>query len=111
MATAQGPLCHEPVQGLAVFIEEVVINKSHGSGTATPTEVPGAAEVSTSTKLTNLTGEVIKVVRDNFKAGFLDWSPRLLLAMYSCEIQASSKLLPTTSMTIHIIHDEKSQTN
>lgn len=41
--------------------------------------------------LGRLTGEVIKTVRDAIRQGFLDWSPRLLLAMYSCEIQASSK--------------------
>lgn len=91
LATAQGPLCHEPVQGVAVFIEEVIINHSNGSGTATPTDLTFTSELSANTRLTNLTGEVIKVVRDSFKAGFLDWSPRLLLAMYSCEIQASSE--------------------
>lgn len=41
--------------------------------------------------LGRLTGEVIKTVRDSIRQGFLDWSPRLLLAMYSCEIQASSE--------------------
>lgn len=41
-----------------------------------------------------LTGEVIKSVREAIGQGFLDWSPRILLAMYSCEIQASSKPFP-----------------
>ena len=41
--------------------------------------------------LGRLTGEVIKTVQTAIKQGFIDWSPRLLLAMYSCEIQASSK--------------------
>jgi ribosome assembly protein 1 len=40
-----------------------------------------------------LTGEVIKTTRDSIKAGFLDWSPRIMLAMYSCEIQASTDVL------------------
>lgn len=34
--------------------------------------------------------EVITVVQNAIKQGFLDWSPRLLMAMYSCDIQASS---------------------
>ena len=38
-----------------------------------------------------LTGEVIRNVRDFIRQGFLDWSPRVLLAMYKCEIQASSE--------------------
>lgn len=43
--------------------------------------------------LGRLTGEVIKTVRDSIRQAFLDWSPRLLLAMYSCEIQASTEVL------------------
>lgn len=74
LATAQGPLCSEPIQGIAVFIEDVSVTKT------------GEEE------LVRLTGEVIKSTRDAVWQGFLDWSPRLLLAMYSCEIQASSKL-------------------
>lgn len=79
LATAQGPLCAEPVQGIAVFLEDVSINM-HAEEESNPRE-----------KLGRLTGEVIKTVRDSIRQGFLDWSPRMLLAMYSCEIQASSR--------------------
>jgi len=79
LATAQGPLCNEPVQGIAVFLEEVTLTPSMDD------------ESSARDKLGRLTGEVIKTVQQAIKQGFLDWSPRLLLAMYSCEIQASSK--------------------
>lgn len=79
LATAQGPLCNEPVQGIAVFLEEVTVTPSTDD------------ESSARDKLGRLTGEVIKTVQQAIKQGFLDWSPRLLLAMYSCEIQASGK--------------------
>jgi len=79
LATAQGPLCHEPVRGIAVFLEEVTVT-SASEDDSSPREMLG-----------RLTGEVIKTVRDSIRQGFLDWSPRLLLAMYSCEIQASSR--------------------
>ncbi len=78
LATAQGPLCHEPIQGIAVFLEEVTVT------------APSDEESSAREKLGHLTGETIKLVRESIRQGFLDWSPRLLLAMYSCEIQASS---------------------
>ncbi|KAL8817020.1 MAG: hypothetical protein Q9223_004071 [Gallowayella weberi] len=81
LATAQGPLCSEPCQGLAVFLEEVSI-------AATMDEESSSRDMSG-----RLTGEVIKTVRDSIRQGFLDWSPRLLLAMYSCEIQASTEVL------------------
>ncbi|QSS55197.1 translocation elongation factor [Histoplasma capsulatum var. duboisii H88] len=75
LATAQGPLCSEPIQGIAVLIEDVSVTKT------------GEEE------LGRFTGEVIKSARDAVWQGFLDWSPRLLLAMYSCEIQASTEVL------------------
>ena len=77
LATAQGPLCNEPVQGIAVFLEEVTITPSTDD------------ESSARDTLGRLTGEVIKTMQQAVRQGFLDWSPRLLLAMYSCEIQAS----------------------
>lgn len=79
LATAQGPLCNEPVQGVAVFLEDIKVSPFD--------EAPASRE-----GLGRLTGEVIKSVRDSIGQGLLDWSPRLLLAMYSCEIQASGQL-------------------
>ncbi|KAG0648767.1 Elongation factor 1 [Hyphodiscus hymeniophilus] len=81
LATAQGPMCNEPVQGIAVFLEEVTLTPSIDD------------DSSPRDKLGRLTGEVIKTVQQAIKQGFLDWSPRLLLAMYSCEIQASEEVL------------------
>lgn len=82
LSTAQGPLCNEPVQGLAVFIENITI-----------TTAPSLDGDVTSESFGRATGEIIKITRDSIRQGFLDWSPRLLLALYSCEIQASSKLI------------------
>lgn len=75
LATGQGPLCHEPVQGIAVFLEDVAVHAGEEDAI----------------DLGRLTGEAIRLVRESISQGFLDWSPRILLAMYSCEIQASSK--------------------
>jgi ribosome assembly protein 1 len=81
LATNQGPLCNEPVQGMAVFIEDISVTQPEGSG---------EDNASARDQLGRLTGEVIKTVQQSIHKGFLDWSPRLMLAMYSCEIQASS---------------------
>lgn len=90
LATNQGPLCHEPVQGIAVFIEEVTVT-------------PSDEETSARDSLGRLTGEVIKTVQQSIRQGFLDWSPRIMLAMYSCEIQASSKSLELPLFLIYSI--------
>jgi ribosome assembly protein 1 len=78
LATAGGPCCAEPVQGIAVFLEDVTLN------------IPDDESAQDRGRLT---GEVIKAVRSSIHQGFLDWSPRMLLAMYSCEIQASTDVL------------------
>ena len=79
LASANGPLCSEPLQGVAVFLEELSLS-TQADANETAIEASG-----------RLTGEIIRTVRDFIRQGFLDWSPRMLLAMYSCEIQASSK--------------------
>ncbi|RAK95248.1 GTPase RIA1 [Aspergillus ibericus CBS 121593] len=76
LATGQGPLCQEPMQGVAVFLEDLSVNASDED-----------------LDLGRLTGEAIRLVRDSISQGFLDWSPRIMLAMYSCEIQASTEVL------------------
>ncbi|KAF3930533.1 hypothetical protein ABW19_dt0202315 [Dactylella cylindrospora] len=80
-ATFQGPLCHEPMQGVAVFLEEVKV------------EISDEEVEALRMKIGQLIGEIITAVTSAIRQGFLDWSPRLLMAMYSCEIQASTEVL------------------
>lgn len=80
LSTAQGPLCQEPMQGVAVFVDDVTL---HLEG-----DESGARE-----NLGRLTGEVIKAFQAAIRSGFLDWSSRLMLAMYTVEIQASTEVL------------------
>lgn len=74
MATFQGPLCAEPTVGMGWIVEEITYN---------PTENAPPAVV----------GALISSVRDAARAGLLDWSPRIKLAMYTCDIQASTDVL------------------
>lgn len=76
IATFQGPLCAEPVMGMAYFLDEVKQN-------------PEAAH----TQSGQIIGSLISAVRDACRAGLLDWSPRLKLAMYTCDIQATTEVL------------------
>lgn len=78
LATSQGPMCNEPMQGVAVFLEDLHTDLS---------------EEDVSANMGRLTGEIIRTVRESIRQGFLDWSPRIMLAMYSCEIQASAEVL------------------
>lgn len=76
-----GPLCGEPVHGTCTFIESFTV-------TVAPDE-----EDSFRSRLTQTYGHLISAFRETFKRGFLEWSPRLMLAMYSCDVQASTEVL------------------
>ncbi|KAK4553886.1 Cytoplasmic GTPase/eEF2-like protein (ribosomal biogenesis) [Recurvomyces mirabilis] len=78
LATYQGPMCNEPLQGVAVILEDICTHCSDDEA---------------SQNVGRLTGEIIRTTRESIRQGFLDWSPRILLAMYSCEIQASAEVL------------------
>ncbi|KAJ2701237.1 Cytoplasmic GTPase/eEF2-like protein (ribosomal biogenesis) [Coemansia sp. IMI 209128] len=77
LATQSGPLCFEPLVGVAITIKSLVSNLGTSDSVGT----------------SGLSGQIISAVRDAIKAGFLHWSPRLHLAMYTCDIQATSEVL------------------
>ncbi|KAJ7069984.1 translation elongation factor 2 [Mycena amicta] len=81
LATFQGPLCNEPVEGMAYFVESVDIDRE------------SLTKEIEQNRVAQVTGSVISAVRDACRNGLLDWSPRLMLAMYSCDIQASTEVL------------------
>lgn len=80
LAMAQGPLCSEPIQGVAVFVDDVTLSVAEDGSSARE-------------NLGRLTGEIIKAFQSSVRSGFLDWSPRIMLAMYTVEIQASTEVL------------------
>ncbi|KAJ1960593.1 Cytoplasmic GTPase/eEF2-like protein (ribosomal biogenesis) [Dipsacomyces acuminosporus] len=80
LATSSGPVCFEPLAGVAVTIKSFAHNGSR------------VAE-SDNSSASVLSGQIISTVRDAIKIGFLHWSPRLYLAMYTCDIQATSEVL------------------
>ncbi|EIN12824.1 P-loop containing nucleoside triphosphate hydrolase protein [Punctularia strigosozonata HHB-11173 SS5] len=81
LATFQGPLCAEPVMGMAYFIQALQVDRT------------GIEEERQQNRIAQVTGSFISAVKDACRNGFLDWSPRLMLAMYTCDIQASTDVL------------------
>ena len=100
LATAQGPLCHEPIQGIAVFLESFTVQQH----TAAAETSDLSHSHSTTENLGRLTSEVIKTTQQAIHTGFNDWSPRLMLAYYSCEIQCSTEVLGRTYSTLSRLH-------
>lgn len=97
LATHEGPLLREPVQGIAVFVQEINTDFSDGS--------------SEEEEIVNLSGRILTSTRDSIHKLFLDWSPRIMLAMYSCDIQLSAEVLGKVYAVVqrrrgHIINEE-----
>ena len=94
MATFQGPLCAEPVVGMAWVVEKIELNREgEDSEQSEPWLVAGTLIEAGRGRMSAVVGALISSVRDACRLGMLDWSPRIKLAMYTCDIQASSKII------------------
>lgn len=86
------------MQGVAVFLERIDYTPHQASRPESPSEEgEGGARLNGSgpdaSETGRLTGELIVSARETIRSAFLDWSPRILLAMYSCTIQATPEVL------------------
>lgn len=109
LGTSKGPLCAEPVEGVSYFVESLrydtqMVEAEKGEDLASY----GMNKVLTSLSLVQNTmpqviGSLITAVQDACRNGLLDWSPRLKLAMYTCDIQASSTSEPLHQRSLNRI--------
>lgn len=86
LTTLTGPLCAEPMTGVCFIVQGVEFHPEemvHANGEA----------VDVRSRIHVIQGQVISAAKEAYKQGFLDWSPRLLLAMYTCDIQANAEVL------------------
>ncbi|KAL0870582.1 hypothetical protein ABMA27_005545 [Loxostege sticticalis] len=79
LATLAGPLCEEPMMGVAFCVEEWTLEKSEaedGSHTFGP-----------------LSGQIVSAVKEGCRKAFQVQPQRLMAAMYSCDIVVDQKVL------------------
>lgn len=85
LAVSEGPLAKEPVQGMCVVLEEV--------SEVTEEDIASSEDVQYQRDIVDVSGRLITSSRDVIHEGFMDWSPRMMWAMYSCDIQTSVDVL------------------
>lgn len=78
LSTNEGPLAAEPLQGVVVLLNESSILSNENDDDS---------------NIINLPGRIITHTRDLIHKNFLRNGPRLQLAMYTCDIQASAEVL------------------
>jgi len=77
LATVAGPLCDEPLMGVAFIVDEWEIDKTiSDSGVYGP-----------------LSGQIVSLSKECCKKAFQLQPQRLMAAMYSCDIQAKAEIL------------------
>ncbi|KAF8333498.1 translation elongation factor 2 [Cantharellus anzutake] len=81
VATFQGPMCGEPLEGVAFFLESLEYDASQMEGE------------NVNAKKAQISGSLVSLSKETCRTAMLDWSPRLMLAIYSCDIQASNDVL------------------
>lgn len=99
IATFQGPLCAEPMEGLAFSIESIDFDAAQfDSENRTYLHlardvwsfIHSTGDFLGSAKMAQVGGSLVTASKEACRNGFLDWSPRLKMAIYTCDIQASS---------------------
>ncbi len=93
LATLAGPLCEEPLHGVAFIVEDVSILIG-----PLPTSVSSEGENSgESSNLQQqygpLTGQIMSAVKDGCRRAFQTQPQRLMAAMYNCSIQVSGEVV------------------
>ncbi|OLL25980.1 Ribosome assembly protein 1 [Neolecta irregularis DAH-3] len=97
LSVLYGPLCSEQVEGIACFIEKIELS------------IP--QDENDRSRISQLSGQVISATRDGIRQAFLEYSPRLMLAMYTCDIQTSPDVLGKVYAVVsqrrgHIVSEE-----
>lgn len=85
LSVNEGPLANEQVQGMCVVLEDI--------HEMTENEISEIDDPHYQVDEPNLSGRLITTTRDCIHKSFLDWSPRIMWAMYTCDIQTSVDVL------------------
>ncbi|XP_017969822.1 PREDICTED: elongation factor-like GTPase 1 [Theobroma cacao] len=85
LATAAGPLCDEPMWGLAFVVEAYISSSTGQASESEPNQQPEQYGL--------FTGQVMTAVKDACRAAVLQRKPRLVEAMYFCELNTPTEYL------------------
>jgi ribosome assembly protein 1 len=105
VATEAGPLCAEPMLGVAFVLEsleligveesylEAASDKEDESETANESESDDEVDLKRQRIIMNTCGQLISTVKEACHVAFLFYAPRLYVSMYSCDIQTTPEMM------------------
>ncbi len=98
LATLAGPLCEEPLFGVAFILEDFSIMIDHSS-----TPLFNGSDIDDNSNLQrcgSLTGQIMSAVKDGCRRAFMNQAQRLMAAMYNCSIQVSGEVVGKCNVDI-----------
>ena len=90
--TASGPLAGEPVWGCAFIIEEAILRRSNDDMAISPVSSVAGAGAGAGSALLLSQGALMASARDAYRCAFASGAPRLVEALFSCELHCSGGL-------------------
>ncbi|KAH7443739.1 hypothetical protein KP509_02G048900 [Ceratopteris richardii] len=93
LTTAAGPLCEEPMWGLAFTIEAVLLATPKGMQNDDFMRTSDNGPTPTVDQYGPFSGQVMTTVKEACRAAMLAKSPRLVEAMYFCEVSTPTEFL------------------
>lgn len=95
LATLAGPLCEEPLFGVAFIIENLTLTVD---STLFPSPLVETKNDDIDFHLQSgpLSGQIISTVKDGCRRAFQNQPQRLMVAMYNCSIQVSGEVVGTS---------------
>ena len=97
LASLAGPLCEEPMMGIAFIVEDWSID-SGSDNTEGGMESENLPTSTTSQPFGPFSGQIMSAVRDACRKAFQAQPQRLMVAMYSCSIQVNAEVLGKKSV-------------
>lgn len=93
MACAGGPLCRDPMMGVAFIIDDFTLLPSSSSTSSSSDSSSAPLAASAGLSSLSLSGQLITVMRETCLKAFSQSSPRLMEAMYTVHVQTISDAL------------------
>lgn len=94
MTTAAGPLCDEPVWGVAFIVDDVIWNNITADASQDEeASTEEAGSISATNQFGPLSGQVISTMRTSCRIAFVKQPVRLVEAIYDCTVQCLAEQL------------------
>lgn len=110
LASLAGPLCEEPLLGVAFLVEDVSV-VLEPSSTSTPSNGEDNGESSYFQQQHGpLSGQIMSAVKDGCRRAFQLQPQRLMAAMYNCAIQVSGEVVGKTKLPL-LVKEQSDEQN